>query len=984
MYKFGLFQFDLNHEQLWQDDQEIRLTQKALTLLKYFLEHSGRVVTKAELFEAVWPEAVVSDAALYKRIQELRRALQENPRSPVYLETMHRRGFRFIHTVERLNAASVTPPTSKPPVAFRDAPLCVGRETELGFLQNRLELALGGARQLVWVTGEPGIGKTTLIHTFVDCIQAREDVWVSQGQCIEQYGSGEPYLPVLDALSRLCREAQGEALIDLLYHHAPTWLVQMPSLISPTQRDALRQQTSGATQHRMLREMVETLDMLTRLKPIVLVLEDLHWSDPSTLILLAALARRREAARLLVLATYRPLEHLNWDHPLRGITHELSLHGYSHQLALEGLSESAVDAYLAERFRGASTASDLALFMRQRTEGNPLFIVHMVDYLVQQGCIRQTEGEWRLWASNAPRAAGMPETLRQLIEYQLGQAHPDAQTLLEVASVAGIIFASASVAAGLGISIETVEEQCNVLMRRTPFLRAAPPETWPDGTLTSRYAFVHALYGEALYERLSVVRRVRLHQLIGQREEQGYGRQSAVIAAALAVHFEKGRDYRRAVQYHLWAVQNALQRSGCQAAITHANTAIALLDELRAAPESDQYELQAQAGLGFALTQLKGYAAPEVGHAYNRAWALCQQVDNTFHHIPVLLGLHTFYGVRSELTKAHTLAEHCLDLARHQALPGPLAQAYNAHALSLFVFGSFKSAQASFEQAITLGDDTPPSDMLPEAPDASLQGRTFLAMTLWFLGAPEQARACLLQNIERARALANPFGLTMSLMLAAFVHQYRQEWHDVQTYTQEAMTLATDHGFRYWMAIGAIQQGWAITKQQCIEAGIAQMHDGIERARQAGAIGHQSYAIGLLAEAYGSMGQAEAGLRQLNDAFTHVRDTGEGFYEAELYRLKGELLLMRHPSQLSSAEVCFQQGLELSRIQRATSLELRVATSLGRLWHRQGKAKAAYALLAPIYNRFTEGLNTADLREAQSLLEALHVSAGLGYWHRDG
>lgn len=559
---FSSYRLNPHTGQLWRGKQEVRLTGKASAVLRYLVERAGQVVTKDELFAAVWPETVVSDAALTSCIQELRQALRDNAKSPRYIATVHRRGFQFIGTVasSQHSVANRKRPANISQLATGDRQLTtpiVGREPELAQLHGWLEKALHGERQLIFVTGEPGIGKTTVVEAFLARIarghEHEHEVWIGRGQCVEHYGVGEAYLPVLEALGRLCREEDGKDVIALLRQQAPSWLVQMPALLSTAELEELQRRTAGVTRERMLRELAEALEALTAERALILRLEDLHWSDYSTLDLLSVLARRQEAAQLLILGTYRPVEVLTRDHPLKGVKQELQLHRQCEELALDFLSEAAVTEYLIQRFNigetGRSPFQRLAHLIHQRTDGNALFMVNVVNDLVAQGVLTKTNGEWELRREVRERTLGTPVSLRQLIEQQIERVRPEEREVLEAASVAGAEFSAAAVAAGAEQPPETVEAQCEALVRREQFLCVRGMSEWPDGTVATRYQFLHALYQEVLYERIPAARRSRLHRLIGERTEAAYGDQAKEIAAELALHFEQGRDYRKAVRY---------------------------------------------------------------------------------------------------------------------------------------------------------------------------------------------------------------------------------------------------------------------------------------------------------------------------------------------------------------------------------------------------------------------------------------------------
>ncbi len=440
----------------------------------------------------------------------------------------------------------------------------------------------------------------------------------------------------------------------------------------------------------MLRELAEAVEALTTARSLVLVLEDLHWSDGATLDWLAYVARRREAARLLVLGTFRPVEAVVQGHPVRSVTQELQVHGQCTELALEYFSEAAVATYLARRFPGAMLPEGFARVLHHRTSGNPFFLVTMVDALVRQGVLRAGTTGWEFVGELAPVAASIPETLRQLLERQVEQLTAAEQTLLEAASVAGVEFAVAAVAAAVDWTMEDVEERCAALARRGQFIRVCGTDAWPDGTVASRYRFLHALYRETLYERVPVGRRVRWHQQIGRRLEAGYDPQAREMAAELAEHFVRGRDTVRAVKYLYYAGEQARQRSAHQEALQHLTQGLALLAALPETPARVQQELDLQLALGPALIATKGYAAPEVEQTYARARVLCEQVGETPQLFPTLLGLLWFYQNRGALPMARELGEQLNRLAQRAAAPTSRLEAHSELGGTLVLLGRIR------------------------------------------------------------------------------------------------------------------------------------------------------------------------------------------------------------------------------------------------------------------------------------------------------
>src|SRR5262245_43753858 len=444
---FEPFRLDPATTCLWRGDQLVPLPPKPFAVLAYLVTHAGQVVTKEALFEAVWPETVVSEGVLKTCMGQIRQVLGETARMPQYIATVHRRGYRFIAPVTAVEPAPTAPATVSP---FHPPPgvhpqgsqalalppvLMVAREAELAQLHRRWKHALQGTRQLVFITGEAGIGKTTLVDAFVAQVVPAEAVWLGRGQCIEQYGAGEAYLPLLEVLGQLGRRPDGARLVDRLRQQAPSWLRQLPALLPTTEYEELQRRSSGTTRERMMRELAEAVETLTAECPLVLILEDLHWSDYATLDWLALVARRRAEARLLVLGTYRPADAIARAHPVRPLTQELQRHGHCIELLLPYLPEAGMAASLGSRVRAAQVPEGLAHVLHQRTNGNPFFLVTVVEELVRQERLGSPAAGWTRWDDLAAVVAGVPVSVRQLIEAQLAQVSLQEQEILAAASV---------------------------------------------------------------------------------------------------------------------------------------------------------------------------------------------------------------------------------------------------------------------------------------------------------------------------------------------------------------------------------------------------------------------------------------------------------------------------------------------------------------------------------------------------------------------
>jgi DNA-binding winged helix-turn-helix (wHTH) protein/predicted ATPase len=963
---FGPFRVDTASGRVWRGDETLKLTPKAFTLLRYLGERAGRLVTKDELLGAVWPRTVISEVTLAGCIREIRKTLGDDQKAPQFIETMHRRGYRFIASVttnpqpiqrSRFNVQGLKDELA--PSTQHPTSILVGRDVELAQLHQWLEKALNGERQIVFVTGEPGIGKTTVVKAFLAQVPT-DRLWIGHGQCIEQYGAGEAYLPILEALGRLCREPGGERLVTLLAHHAPTWLVQLPALLSTAELEALQRRVQGTTHERMLREMVEAVEALTAERLLVLMLEDLHWSDYSTLDLVSSLARRQEAARLFLIGTYRPVEVLASEHPLRAVKQELQLQRHCGELSLGLLTETAVQKYLAVRFAGeaqqAASLKKLTQMVHQHTDGNPLFMINVLDHLLAQGWIRQTEGRWEFSGNVEDVRIETPESLRQMIERQITRLSPADRRMLEVASVAGMEFTAAAVAAGGEADVVAIEERCEELARREQFVRSRGISEWPDGTVSSGYGFIHALYQEVLYERVPAGKRTQLHRQIGERAERGYGGRAGEIAAELAVHFEQGRDYQRAVHYLRQAAENATRRRAHREAIDLHTRGLALLQHLPDTPERTRQELTLQLALGWALADTKGYAAPEVETALTRAQALCQQYGETSRLFPILLGLKTFYQVRGELRRARELGEQCLSLAQRGQHPESLAAAHKGLGEVLFHLGEFVAARVHLEEGIHIcGSQTPYDPARSFMVELRVYGLCWLAGILWLLGYPDQTQKKIQEALPLVKELS-PVVSTVALATVSFLDALCKNVAAARERSEAAVVRATEQGIVQWLGLAMVVRGWAVTQQGQSDEGITQMRQGLARYSATGAQLSRPYQLALLAEAYKKEGQREAGLVALAEALEVVDKTGAHFSTAELYRLKGELSLpstnqgrgptgrqragLRAAAE-AEAEVCFQHAIALARRQSAKLFELRAAISLSRLWQQQGKKKDA-------------------------------------------
>jgi DNA-binding winged helix-turn-helix (wHTH) protein len=557
--EFPPFRLDLVNQCLWRrsegaEERRILLTPKAFAMLRYLVEHAGRLVIQDEMLEALWPDTYVQPEVLKSHIRDIRAALEDDPKSPRFIETLPRRGYRFI--------APVTDDARKADLQG-DLPSSklVGRKAELDRLRESFHRAFHGERQLVFVTGEPGIGKTTLVDAFERQVAASHaGLRIARGQCVEGYGGQEPYYPMLEALGQLCRGGTPDSVQRVLASQAPTWLVQFPALMKREQREKLQRDVLGAGRERMLREMADALETITAESPLLVVFEDLQWADSSTIDLLSVLSRRRQPAKLLLLGTYRPVDVLLADHPLKRLKQDLLLRRLCHEVALEPLGEADIAEFLAAESPQAGFPRGLAALLFRHSEGNPLFMVAALQHMRERKLITEENGRWQMSLPLEEIDLQAPDSLRQMIETQIDRLNKEELRALEAASIVGPTFSSAITAAAANMDAEEFENVCERLARRHQIIGLANPQQFGQGTFSESYQFIHALYREVLYHRQSPRRRTRVHLDVGERLEELCTQRLSEAATELAHHFEKGGDWLRAVRYLTLAADTAGRR----------------------------------------------------------------------------------------------------------------------------------------------------------------------------------------------------------------------------------------------------------------------------------------------------------------------------------------------------------------------------------------------------------------------------------------
>lgn len=828
---FAEFRLDIANQCVWRGAEMIALTPKCYAVLCCLITRAGQLVSKAELLDTVWPDTSVTDASLKVCVRDIRRALNDPAAAPRLIATVHRRGYRFIGAV-----ASLGPPTAPSLVDSRWAPTgpgLVGRTLLLAALDRIFARAQSGARQIVFLTGESGIGKTAIAEAFIAATAAPAGAVVARGRCLEHYGAVEAYLPLLDALAQLCRTG-GPALRDVIRRRAPTWLAQMPWLVAEGEREALHGEIFGGTRERMLREATELIETLAGRTPLVLLLEDLHWSDPSTLDLLAAIGQRPDPARLLVLATYRPVEAIGSEHPITALKGRLIVQRQATEVALEPLSRDAVRQYLEGRL-GGPPPRGLATLVFDRTDGNPLFMRMLVDMLLANGSLVRANDRWQL-ADRLAVAHAIPDGLRHMIEHHADRSAQAELAVLETAALLGDEFSAAAVAAVLDAPLLEIESRCEALAHRRHWIGAQGVTELEGGEVSGRYRFVHGLYRTVLAERMPAARRVRLHQRIAAWVEQTAGER---MAPALAQHFEHGRNYARAIDYLRVAARTAMERHANREAADELTRALALSVHLpeaqrgalrRALLERRAVAYRAMGDLPAALADLEGWAASARADADGRAetrallaasatWSLrdrarclslaeqavarSAQVDDVdLQRHAAGYAAYCFVRIRGWDPSHAVASERALAAARRRAGPGVLAAHLGMRAYFDNVQSNYAGAAATALEGATIARRS--GDGFTHALCQFQQSWALLHAGRWgsLLGVLDDALRIAERNEQRAWSLA------FTLLLAWWATQAGDPAMAAAP-ARAAVTAAHTAGHEYGAMLAGIVAGWS-------------------------------------------------------------------------------------------------------------------------------------------------------------------------------
>ncbi|MGF6690493.1 DNA-binding winged helix-turn-helix (wHTH) protein/tetratricopeptide (TPR) repeat protein [Metapseudomonas resinovorans] len=948
--RFVDFELDEANACLLHHGKAVALAPTPFMLLCVLARQPGTLLSKDALLDAVWGHRHVSDSVLKTAISELRTALGDDPRQPRFIETVSRRGYRFIAALSP-GATLLPEPTVAPAADGQPSPPFVGRVDAVARLHRAWERACGGQRAVVWLAGEPGIGKTTLIEHFVSGLGS---VACARGHCVEHYGAGEPYLPVLEALADLCRT--DPALPVLLRTVAPTWLLQLPWLSTAEERDGLRRELAGVGPERMLREMGELLDRYTEQRPLLLVTEDLHWSDRATVQLIDYIARRRGRARLMWLGSFRVAEVVALDHPLSSLRHELRLQRLCEEVVLDPFSEIEVADYVAQR--SASLARDEAFVraLHERTDGVPLFVSSVISEVMDQA-----DDDVTIEARLANLA--VPENLAAIIDHYIAKLGQEQRALLSAAAVCGAEFRVETVSLVLECDLASLAHACEELVREQVWLmrlRAGEGEEAEE----LPYSFRHALFRQVLYDRTPRSLRTHLHRQVGAALEHERTAGVPVAASELAMHFDRARQPMIALRYYAEAAETALLHFSPASCVGLTERALVLLQQAPEGPERDALEITLATLQGVSAFHTLGVGG-EARNAFERAYRLLANVPEHPMRGRLLHGFGDLLAMRGDYALALAVAERAEALSSETNDPALMLAACIVNGGVHHLQGRTQACRSWLERALAIAEplDIGTNEIFAVDPQVMLHG--MLAIELVRSGLLQQGRV----HIQRARARAQALRQPMTGLVAA--------WHEVLIEVRmgnhvRVAALADDMQAlvdEYSLALGRTAcrwwRGWADARNGAPLDGYRRIREAYEEHARLGMRSGASEVLGYAAEALLLAGDFDGAMAELQEALRVGEELGERVYLPQLLLL--EAAIARAQGRPDAGGLAVRRAVEEARAQEAPWLEL---LALVELCGHHDAVAAERQTLAALLDQLPETEGTELAKRGRLLLQA--------------
>lgn len=842
----------------------------------------------------------------------------------------------------------------------------IGRDREVGLLVQRWEQASEGMGQVVSLIGDAGIGKSRLVYTLKEHVVGNtSNAGHVTGTIIEWRSSsqrqGSSFYPAIEFLETLCgfesndsSTARLEKLAEQLAEHnldGDEEIALLAALLSIPLGDRypelnLEPQRQKEKQFELLGDMLRELSYR---QPLLFVVEDLHWVDPTTLDFLETFVSQGANEAIFTLLTYRPEFSISWQ----AVASQT-------QIALNRLTRREIAEMISAKAGDARIPSDVVMQIAERTDGVPLFVEEFtkmaIESRTQQGAVS---------GSGSFRSHQVPATLQDLLMARLDRIDANIDVVQLAASI-GREFSLELISAVSELDAADLNAELDKLVAaEVLFSRGRPPRT--------RYTFKHALIQDAAYETLLRRKRQEFHRVIGETIESDFSDVVSKQPELLAMHFTEAGLDPKAIEYWDQAGTRSLELRAHKEAIRHLRCGLELLEKQPESEDRLKREIRMRTAIGVPLQATIGYSAPEVEETYARAHQLCTQLGLTTELFPILYGMFRYYMLQAKYEKALELSSKLLAIADQTHTPHFVVAANRAHGGPPVYQGRHLQALPLLEKVVSI---EPTVDLRAavyryDVVDPWIASRSYLSWACWLLGNPDQSLQHSNAAVQIADELDHSFSSALAISFSQWVHQFRRDVQRTLQTAEKAMAISREHGFAFWYGWCRVMRGWAMAQQGDHSDAIDEIRQGIVDWRAQGSELGSHYYYALLAEACAAAGRFDEGLVALDQAASFAAGTGEAFYVPEISRLRGEFLLRQDPDSVSQAESLFQQSLSEAENQNARALQLRAATSLSRLYNNSGKADDARQILQPIYEWFTEGLDTHDLLQAKELLDSL-------------
>ena len=930
-YLFEDFEVDLVNFELRQAGETISIEPQVFDVLAYLISHRDRIVTRDDLLDNVWNDRYVSDSALSSRIMSARRALGDGGKEQRLIKTVHGRGFRFLGAVESARAAMVEEPTASADSNQPSTTLGVGRSKELKAMRARFDAAIAGERSTFIILGSPGMGKTTLLRDFL--IQVGGSAAIMLGQCVSTGGPGEPYRPLLQAISDLATQNPELPVVATLLQRAPSWLEQLPWIATDEQVAIARERAIGTTNEKMLRELIDFLEGISQSRPLVLAIDDIHWCDSPTIEAIVMATRRYNSARLLIIATMRPDEATVHSQAVLRTMDELMVRGDAKKLVLETLGREAIGSLLVRRLGDDAVDEELIGSVHRRTDGHPLFLTTVIEEIERIG-----------------RSAvdTLPENVRKFVEMHYEDLPDEDKNIVAAASCIGRDFCSAAVAVMLDLDPSFFDDECIRIAKSGRFFTRNGNERLAGGEEFAAFKFHHDVVHEVISDLASPAKKKLWFSRFAFWTEKAFAWELDRRAQGMSVHFYIGQEWAKSIEYLVRAARVSFSKAAAQDAMTHALMGLERLELVEDVKERECLEMQLKEVLAPSQIAVEGWTA-DVEKLYQRAIELSEEHGDKTDRFGLIYGLASLYEMRGEYSRSQSMLRDLAETEAHELM-----------ACSTFHQGKFEAAIEHAESGVaSMGGEIHCPMLAGYGENPSVSCEQWASLSLWFLGKPNEAIDRAMKALEMAEQPGLSYSLANARSQIAFLHQVRRDPEETRKWAEATIEIGAKNGLIYRVAYGQTLLGWAQVMLGEVEDGIKNIEQGFAAVVSSGAAIEEPYLLGVMGDAFSMIGRDKEAKKCIDEALSQA-DTKRGFFfESELLRLRGLI-----ETDKAKAKKWFTKAVKSADDQGNISILVRVLTTLG----EQGD-KASYERVKEMVSNFPEDFGCPDVDRAQLMID---------------